>query len=479
MEKKNFYITTTLPYVNADLHIGHALEFVRADAIARYKKLLGNEVFFNTGTDEHGIKILRKAEESGLSAKEYTDKAFMRFREQVASFGISEDAHFIRTTDLAHEKAAQEFWLRVEKNGYIYKKNYQTKYCVSCELERTDSELVNGKCPEHPNQEIETIEEENYFFKFSEFQKPLLDFYAKNPNFVIPNFRFNEVKAFVERGLQDFSISRLKSKMPWGIEVPNDPDQVMYVWFDALTNYISTLGWPDQNGDFEKFWVNGNPTQYCGKDNTRFQAIMWQAMLMAADVPNSYQIVVNGHITADEGVKMSKSLGNVVEPKEISEKYGSDVLRIFLLKEISSFEDSPFTMERFERAYNANLANGLGNLASRILTLSEKYLEKCPEIPENSISQEFFDHLEKFDIQKSADYVWSEIQSLDKMIQETEPFKVIKVDTEKGKSLITEMVIKLYTIARMLNPLMPKTNILLKDLIKQNKKPEKPLFQRI
>jgi methionyl-tRNA synthetase len=286
------------------------------------------------------------------------------------------------------------------------------------------------------------------------------------------------MKAFVSRGLQDFSISRLKTKMPWGIEVPDDTDHVMYVWFDALTNYINTLGWPDEGGNFEKYWVKGTPTQYCGKDNTRFQSAMWQAMLMAAGVPNSYQIVVNGFITGDGGVKMSKTLGNVIDPRDIVNEYGTDALRYFLLREVSSFEDSPFTVERFKESYNSGLANGLGNLSSRLLTLSEKYLDKCPEIPENSIPQDFFDILETFDIKKATDYIWEEIQSLDKFIQETEPFKVVKVDEEKGKELISSMILRLYTIARMLNPIMPETNTKLKALIKANKKPEAPLFLR-
>jgi methionyl-tRNA synthetase len=286
------------------------------------------------------------------------------------------------------------------------------------------------------------------------------------------------MKAFVSRGLQDFSISRLKSKMPWGISVPNDPDHVMYVWFDALTNYINTLGFPDTEGDFEKYWVLGTPTQYCGKDNTRFQSAMWQAMLMASGLPNSSQIVVNGFVLGEGGVKMSKTLGNVVDPKEIVEEYGTDALRYFLLREISTFEDSSFSKERFKEAYNANLANGLGNLASRILTLSEKYLESCPEIPESSIPEEFFLQLEKFDIKSACDLVWDRVNKLDKRIQETEPFKVVKVDLEKGKELISEMVLELYTIARMLNPIMPGTNEKLKALIKANKKPENPLFLR-
>lgn len=487
MEKKNFYLTTTLPYVNAELHMGHALEFVRADTIARYKKLIGYDVFFNTGTDEHGIKIYQKAKDLGIAPQDFVDQGFETFKESLKIFGISADINFIRTTEDSHIKGAQEFWKRVYNNGYIYKKNYQSKYCIGCESEKTDSELNDkGFCPDHNGIPLETISEENYFFKYSEFTDKLLKFYEENPNFIVPEFRYNEIKAFVARGLQDFSISRLKSKMPWGIPVPGDSLHVMYVWFDALTNYINTLDWPfdysqdKQNNEslFERYWVNGNPTQYCGKDNTRFQGAMWQAMLIAAGFPNSHQIIVNGFITGDGGVKMSKTLGNVINPREIVEEYGTDALRYFLLREISSFEDSPFTRERFLDAYNSGLANGLGNLSSRILTLSEKYLDSCPEIPATSIPEDFFLQLEKFDIKGACDLVWDRVTKLDKRIQETEPFKVVKVDLEKGKALISEMVLELYTIARMLNPIMPETNEKLKVLIKANKKPENPLFLR-
>jgi methionyl-tRNA synthetase len=479
MSKNSFYITTTLPYINAPLHIGHALEFARADAIARYKKLAGFDVYFNTGTDEHGKKNYEKAIEKNLTPKEFTDQGFETFKEQLKMFGISDDVHFVRTTDNHHEIAAQEFWKRVRDNGYIYKKSYKAKYCVGCESEKTDSELdEKGECPLHPGRKIELIDEENYFFKFSEFGDKLLKFYDEHPNFVIPNFRLNEMKNFISKGLQDFSISRLKEKMSWGIEVPDDKDHVIYVWFDALINYISTLGWPDNIENFEKYWVNGNPTQYCGKDNTRFQSVMWQAMLMAAELPNSHQIIVNGFITGDGGIRMSKTLGNVVDPRDVVKEYGTDALRYFLLREVSSFEDSPFTIERFKDAYNSGLANGLGNLSSRILTLSEKYLEKCPEIPEKTDFTEYFKFYEEFDIKKAIDYVWDKIQILDKKIQETEPFKVIKADKEKGEQMIKELVLELYTIARMLNPLMPETNISLKKLIRENKKPETPLFLR-
>jgi len=438
--------------------MGHALEFVRADIIARYKKLQGFDVFFNTGTDEHGMKIYEKALAAGLTSQAFTDESFKTFKDSVKILGMDDTLHFVRTTDTKHEQAAQEFWKRVKDRGYIYKKNYQAKYCVGCEETKSDSELVNGECAIHPGRTLEIIEEENYFFKYSAFEDKLLKFYESRIDFVVPDFRYNEIKIFVANGLQDFSISRLKSKMPWGVAIPGDESHVMYVWFDALTSYISTLGWPTEGADslFEKYWKNGTPTQYCGKDNIRFQSAMWQAMLMAAELPNSYQIVINGFITADGGIKMSKTLGNVVDPQDMAREYGTDALRFFLAKEISNFEDSPFTRERFKDAYNAGLANGIGNLASRILTLSEKYLDKCPELPEQSIPQEFFDYLEKFEIGKATEFVWTEIQRMDKSIQEGEPFKVVKVDAAAGQAMITNLVLRLYTVARMLSPIMPE-----------------------
>ncbi len=475
---KAFYITTTLPYVNADPHVGFATELIRADAVARIKKLQGFDVFFNTGTDEHGQKLFDAAIKEGKSVKEYVDGYAERFKGLKTLLGISEDVHFIRTTDEKHEKAAQEFWDRCLNNGYIYKKNYQAKYCVGCELEKTDSELVDGRCPIHPNKDLEVIEEENYFFKFSAFQDRLLDLYKNNPDFVVPDFRFTEIKSFVERGLQDFSISRQKSKMSWGVSVPGDDAHVMYVWFDALVNYISTLGWPEDTVSFEKYWVNGTPVQYCGKDNLRQQSAMWQAMLMAASLPNSKQIIINGFLTGEGGVKMSKSLGNVVNPYDVVKEYGTDALRYFCLGELSAFEDSPFTLERFKESYNAKLANGVGNLTSRIMKMAETNLPGPVEVPEKSIPEEYFEIASTYDFAKLSQFVWSHVQALDLFIQEKKPFSVIKTDKEEGVRLIQELVTQLYTVGRMLNPLLPETSQRIKECVKTNKMPAEPLFLR-
>ncbi len=482
MEKKSFYITTTLPYVNAEAHLGHALEFVRADIIARWKKLEGFEVFFNTGADEHGQKIADAAKKAGKSPQEYVDEYSKKLQGLQKTLGLSEDVHFIRTTDKNHIKAAQEFWKRVDKNGFIYKKNYKSKYCIGCELEKTDSELENGKCPIHPNLEIEIIDEENYFFRFSSFKGYLSDFYGKNPNFVIPDFRYNEAKAFVERGLSDFSISRLKSKMSWGIPVPGDEDQVMYVWFDALVSYISTLGWPKDEKNFNKFWRDGTPTQYCGKDNTRFQAVMWQAMLMAAKLPPTATVVVDGFITGDGGVKMSKSLGNYKSPVELVNEYGTDALRYFLAREISSFEDSPFTIERFKAAYNSGLANGLGNLVSRVMKMATTHGVQCGEPVFNIEKDNFYKTyklaLDKYDIKQATDAVWLCIDWADRSVQQEQPFKKIKTNQEEAKKDIEILLGDLMNISQMLEPILPETSMTIKNLVKGNKMPDKPLFAR-
>ncbi len=480
---KNFYITTTLPYVNAEAHMGHALEMVRADVIARYKALLDFSVLFNTGTDEHGQKIYQKAQESNQNPQDFADFYANKFKELLILLGITEapniTRNFIRTTDPDHIKSAQAFWQVCDQNGFIYKKNYQIKYCVGCELEKTDSDLVDGKCPDHPNRELEIRDEENYFFKFSSFEKPLLDFYTKNPDFVLPDFRFKEIKKFVETGLSDFSISRLKEKMPWGIPVPNDENQVMYVWFDALVNYISAIGWPSDSEKFNKWQVEtGGMVQYCGKDNLRQQTAMWQAMLLAGGLPNSKQVIVNGFVTGLGGIKMSKSLNNGINPVELIKEYSTDAMRYYVTRELSPFEDSPMTVEMFKEAYNANLANGLGNLVSRVMKMAETNLSEPVIIPTKSIPSEFFDLLEKFEIQKAVDFVWQKIAEVDKMIQETQPFKLIKTDKEKGEEIIKDLVIRLYTIGRMLNPIMPETSQKIKNLVKNNKSPETPLFLR-
>jgi len=475
-KKKSFYITTTIPYVNADPHIGFALELVQSDAIARYQRLLEKDVFFSTGTDEYGQKIWEASQKEGKNVQDYVDYYAQKFLELKNLLNLSYD-NFIRTTSKEHIIAAQEFWRICDKKGDIYKKIYRGLYCVGCEKFITDKDLMDGFCSLHPDKKPEMVEEENYFFKLTNYKKQLLEYLSKE-KVIFPEWRRQEAINFVEDGMEDFSISRDKKRFSWGIPILGDDTQVMYVWFGAFINYISTLGWPNSKGVFEKFWVEGEKVQTAGKDMVKFQSVMWQGMLMSAGFPATDTIVYHGFITGEGGIKMSKSLGNGINTNDIVKEYGTDALRYFLLREISPFEDSPFTMERFKEVYNANLANGLGNLSSRILTLSEKYLNKCPEIPEKSDFTEYFSFFDKFDIKQAVDYIWNEIGELDRFIQETEPYKVIKVDKEKGQKLISNMVLRLYQIAGMLDPIIPATNVLLKKLIRENKKPEHPLFPR-
>ncbi len=478
MSSKPFYITTTLPYVNAPLHMGHALEFVRADIIAHYKMAMGFDVFFNTGTDEHGMKIYEAAAAAGITPQEFVDKGFATFKDQLQQFGVTKDIHFIRTTDAHHEEAAKIFWNTVQRNGYIYKATYQAKYCVGCEEAKTDSELVDDFCPLHPGKTLELISEENYFFKYSAFTDKLLSFYESHPQFVVPDFRYNEIKEFVKRGLQDFSISRKREKMPWGIPVPGDDDQVMYVWFDALTNYISTLKWPDDIGTYMEYWINGNPTQYCGKDNLRFQAAMWQAMLMAAEVPTSHQIIINGFITGAGGIRMSKTAGNGIDPRDIISEFSTDALRLFLAKDISTFEDSPFTRERFLDAYNAHLANGLGNLVSRTMNMIVSYDVDISGITFPAFADIAHPAYEVFEINRAVDAIWDEIRDLDLYIQHHEPFKKVKTDPEGAHDDLRHVAQGLARVSVLLTPIMPTTAEAIATLIRDKKKPEAPLFLR-
>ncbi len=474
---KALYLTTTLPYVNADPHIGFALELVHADIVARYhRSVLGEEVFFNTGTDEHGLKIFRKAQEERKDPQTYVNEYAERFKRLALILGLSPELHFIRTTDARHVEAAQELWRRCEKNGDIELRSYKGLYCVGDEAFMKESELVDGKCPNHPTMDLLEIEEKNYFFKLKNYEQKLLA-YLNQEGVIVPEWRRQEAIQFVQRGLEDFSISRVKEKMPWGVAVPGDDTQVMYVWFDALTNYISTLGWPeDAEGNFKKYWQEGETLQLAGKDQVRFQSIMWQAMLMSAGLPNTKQVIYHGFITSG-GQKMSKSVGNVIDPITIVNEYGADALRYFLVRHVHPFEDSDFTMERFKEAYNAGLANGLGNLAARVMRLAETNLSEPVRVEFVPYTAEFTNALNAHEMNKAADYIWGRIQALDQKINQTEPFKVVKTNPEKGKQLIEEMVRELAAIDLMLEPLLPETSSKIINAIMANKKPEN-LFPR-
>lgn len=459
---QKYYITTTAPYVNSEPHIGFALEIIQADALARYHTLRGDDVFFNTGTDEHGKKIYEKAVEEGKSPKEYVDIYAAKFRDLKDLLGLSDKLNFSRTTDDKHIVAAQEMWRRVESAGYIRKGTYSAKYCVGCELEKQDSELVEGKCPLHPNKEIELINEENYFFCFSKLQDKLLEHYDRYQDFVIPAHRQKEIRNFVESGLTDFSISRLKEKMPWGVPVPGDESQVMYVWFDALTYYISALGWPSSDTTansksnlFEDFWGSkdqSNAVQVAGKDNLRQQTSMWQAMLMAAGLPPSRQVVIHGFITSN-GQKISKSLGNTVDPVEYVNKYGVDALRYYLLAKIDPFEDSDFTKEKFEEVYRADLQNGIGNLVSRVAAMAVGTSNKHA-VNNIQISEKIEESLNNYRFDEALRDIWMRIKQADQLISEKRVWELAEVPKQQILGELIEVIVQL---AVDLRPFLPMT----------------------
>lgn len=473
------YLTTTLPYVNADPHIGNALEFVQADALARSWRLKGEEVFFNIGTDEHGQKILQAAEKAGQGVEAYVDHFSEQFRKLGEALNLSHNA-FIRTTDPKHYEAAQEMWRRCDRKGDIYKKSYTGLYCVGCEAYKTEKDVVDGKCPIHPSLTLEEITEENYFFRFSRYQEALLAYLAR-PGVVVPQWRREEAIAFVTGGLEDFSISREKARLSWGVPVPGDEDQVMYVWFDALTSYLSTLGWPaDSEGTFKKFWENSPVLQMAGKDQVRFQSLMWQAMLMSAEIKNSDQVFYHGFINSG-GQRMSKSLGNVINPHELVTKFGTDATRYLLLRHVHPVEDSDITWERLDEWYTANLVNGLGNLVARVMKLAEAHLSPIQLTQEEtSIDAVFTEKIDAFAFNEAMDFVFELIAKSDEYMTIKEPFKKVKDESTKAAGIadIEKLVGHVAKIATHLAPLMPATSKAILEAVRSNTKPEN-LFPRL
>ena len=466
----NKYITTTTPYVNSDPHIGFALEIIQADAWARAQKLSGNEVTFNTGTDEHGAKIYEKAMEQKKDPQTYVDEYAEKFKHLKELLNLS-FTNFIRTTNPDHKKAAQEFWMRCEKNGDIYKDTYKIKYCVGCELGKTDSELEDGKCPLHPNREVDIIEEENYFFRFSKYQIQLLKLYNDHPDFVMPAHRLEEIRNFVTAGLEDFSISRIKSKMPWGIPVPGDEKHVMYVWFDALINYISTLGWPNDQKNFERNWPG---VQVAGKDNLRQQSAMWQAMLLSANLPPSKQIFIHGFISMN-GQKISKSTGNIVDPVKLVNKYGIDATRYYLLREIPALDDGDFSYDRMEQLYDADLANELGNLVSRVTTMAAKdRLEII--IKANSLDGKIVSMIERFGFNEALEQLWDDIKVINKEINDTKPWSL---EAKNRKNHLESWLKKIHNLGLNLAPFLPQTSEIIMKVTSGKIERIEPLFPRL
>ena len=448
MDASPFYITTTAPYVNSKPHIGFALEIITADVIARYHGLQGQDVIFGTGTDEHGVNIYQKAIEAGLAPQSYVDENSKTFRNLIQLLNLSV-THFQRTTNPDHVKAAQKMWQLCFESGDIYKKMYKVKYCTGCELEKTDSELDDGRCPLHITKELEIIEEENYFFRFSSYQEKLTSLYENTPDFVYPSDKFQEIKSFVKMGLRDFSISRLKEKMPWGVPVPDDPNHVMYVWFDALVYYLSNIGWPD-SPTYHEYWP---VVQIAGKDNLRQQSAMWQAMLMSAGLANSKQILINGFISVS-GKKMSKTLGNVISPDSMVNKYGVDGARYSIIRLGPVSGDMDVSWKKFDERYTSDLANSLGNTVQRVATLCARSgFQFAVDDPPGFRSQ-VKTHMDAFRFDMALGEIWKTIGQLEKRIDETKPWNL---EGNPLKAILTELVAHLRQIGYELQPFLPET----------------------
>ena len=473
MAKDNkFYITTSIPYTNASPHVGFALEAIQADVLARYNRQLGKDVFFLTGTDEHGIKTLRVARELGRDPKDFADEVSGKFRDLTKILNISND-DFIRTTDeIKHKPAVEKLWKKLDASGDIYKKKYKGYYCPGCEAFKTEKEIVDGKCVIHLKP-IEIIEEENYFFRLSKYNKKIEELIISDELKIIPESKKNETLGMLKQGMEDVSFSRTKDKY-WGFEVPGDPDQIMYVWCDALPNYISAIGYAEEDKQFKKYWP---ANVHClGKDIMKFHTIFWPAMLLSAKLDLPKKIFVHGFINVN-GQKMSKSLGNVIDPFELVKKYGVDAVRYYLLREILSTEDGDFTYEKFEQRYNADLAGGIGNLVARVLGISSKieFKESKPgkEIVGKlkEIKEKYTIFLEEFKFNEALICIWELISYCDKYINEE------KLWETKNPKVVSDLFFVIKEIGNLLLPFIPETA---EKIIKavENKKSEN-LFPRI
>ena len=472
---KTFYITTPIFYPNANLHLGHAYNTTLVDILARYHRLKGDDVYLLTGADENTEKVVRAASLAGMKTEAYLDGIVANFKSLFQKLNISYD-QFIRTSDeRVHFSGAQEMWRRLVEAGDIEKRSYEGLYCVGHEAFITEKDLVDGKCPDH-EETPQNLREENYFFKLSKYTKAVSEKIQSGEFRVIPETRKNEIVALLERGLEDVSFSRPSDKVSVGVPVPDDPSQTIYVWCDALVNYLSALGFGrEDNALFKKFWPAS--VHVIGKDILRFHAAIWPAMLLSAKLPLPKQLFVHGFITSG-GKKMSKTIGNVIDPNELIAEYGGEAVRFFLARHISPFEDGDITKESFKEAYNADLANGIGNLTSRIMKMASDNLAVPVHIPERSIPEDFLDAFDRYDVQEATTLISKSMSAIDARIQETAPFKLVKVDKVKGVALIEEMVRELYAVARMLNPILPETSEKIKSLIKKNRMPSEPLFPR-
>lgn len=450
----NFYVTTSIPYVNGEPHLGHAMEFVMADVLARYARRQGKSTIFSTGTDEHGGKIAEKAAEKHLEPQALADQMSQTFQELVQQLNISND-RFIRTTDKTHIQRAQLIWKALERD--IYKAKYIGWYCTGDEAFFTETEVKanNGVCPDH-NRPYEKIEEENYFFKLSKYTDVIHAQITAGDFLIIPETRRNEILSLLREGLEDISISRPKDKLTWGISVPGDTTQVMYVWFEALMNYITVLGYPEHE-DFKRYWPAN--VQVVGKGIVRFHAAIWPGMLLSLGLPLEKMLYVHGYVTVDSK-KMSKSLGNAVSPKEVIAKYGADAFRYFFLRHVPSYEDGDFTWDAFEAAYNNELANELGNAVQRTAVMIQKYqngLIGDVPAPEHDAAA-YVTALEACRFDRALDKVWEQVRGLNQYIDEEKPWAIAKMgDEDHLREVLAYQVGCLMEIADLLEPFMPDT----------------------
>lgn len=474
----NYFITTSIPYINGEPHIGFGLEITLADVLARYARLRGDKVIFSTGTDEHGGKVQEKAAELKISPQALADQNSAKFRELAATLGITND-RFIRTTDKGHEERVQLIWKNLEKN--IYKSKYTGWYCVGDEEFFTETIVKenNGVCPNH-NRPYDKIEEENYFFKLSAYTETIKKAILSGDFNVVPSGKRNEVLALLNEGLEDISISRPKDKITWGIPVPGDEKQVIYVWFEALLNYITVLGYPEHE-DFKNFWPAS--VQVIGKDITRFHAAIWPGILLGLGLPLPKNLYVHGFVNVS-GQKISKSLGNVINPAEIVKTYGVDAFRYYFLRHIPSYGDGDFTWEEFERAYNNELGNELGNAVQRTVVMIQKYENGVIGIIPSSEHDNatYHEALSAFKFDKALDVTWEQIRGLNQYIEEQKPWEIAKSgDVQHLQEVLASMVSDLLEISELLIPFLPDTAQAIKNIFAEGvlRAPKGVLFPKI
>ncbi len=447
MAKEKYYITTTIPYANAAPHIGHALEFVQADVLARWNRLLGKDVFFLTGTDEHGTKNYQTAKKAGEDTLVFVTKNTQIFKELLKSLNCSND-NFIQTTDRkAHWPGVQDMWKKLEKKGDIYKKSYEGSYCNGCERFVTEKDLVDGKCPNHPKLDIEKIAEENYFFRLSKYSDKIKELIETDKLHIIPKkWKNNFLGLIKEDGLFDVSFSRDAKHLPWGVPVPNDPEQVMYVWCDALSNYLTGIGYPDKK--YKKYWPAN--VHVVGKDMLRFHTGIWPGMLLSAGLPLPKEVIVHGFLTIN-GEKMSKSTGNVIDPLGISKRYGTDSLRYYFLRSNVFGDDGDFSEAALIDRHNNELGNKLGNLISRVAGLIEKNgIEKCKNSLRIDI-EKIKELIDKYEFDKALNEIFAFIDECNEYVQNKKPWET------KDKKVLYELADAIKNIAILLSPFMPET----------------------